>query len=458
MSDKDDMFAVDEEFGDLANDDFFSDAEPVKKVTKPEVMRKAAPVEVENDADPLEAPVETEEVEEEPAIDADDFTDVDEEDETLSEAEEDDDDESITEEEVAVEEIKEEPKPVKPKAAKAEPKEKGAGKRAVKPLTPKQKAVNNIYRKAGLESIPTLEHLLRGKQGTKIKVSDIAVFIAEPQDEILKEIFKAMPVLNRVNLSAEVDLARVKVVGGQILGHGRMYQPIQVARIEEDGRLECTSGRHRLVSLALIYGTDIEIPVYIEDMTINEARDAVVVANMARKAKAMEQAEHAVLAAVGGDVDADQDEIYAKTVTTKAKLKKYCTYTVLERGKPAKLAFELGTRKDGALASIGTLEGYWNAALDWHRSMTRKEFDATLVESIKFVNEVALAFQADKSFEADQHMSSMTLSAIGKYYKTLTDAGIKPDVNKLVKVVVAMGGIGRQKSEETYAAICKAMK
>ena len=50
------------------------------------------------------------------------------------------------------------------------------------------------------------------------------------------------------------------------------------------------------------------------------------------------------------------------------------------------------------------------------------------------------------------------MSAIGKYYKALTDAGVKPDADKLVKVIVAMGDIGRQKSEETYSAICKAMK
>lgn len=477
MVDKDDMFAADDDVSDMLEDDFFGDfsgeeeeqeEEPVvapKKIKKPESMQKAVqeatpePEEVEeveeDDEDPLAEPEEVEEVEAEAEAEAEVEDDVEEEEESEEEVEE----------EVEVEVVAEAEEPKKAAPKKAAPKQaaprvsSSKGKRVVKPLTDKQKAVNNILRKAGLEDeLPTLDHLMRCKQGTKVKVSDIAVFIDEPEDEILKDLYKNMNVLNRVNLSAEVDLNRVKVVGGQVLGAGRMYQPIQVAKIEEDGRLECTSGRHRLVFLALVYGTDIEIPVYVEDMNINEARDAVVVANMARKAKAMEQAEHAVLAAVGGDVDADLDDIYTKTVTTKANAKKYCAYMVLERSRPAKLGFKLGGRKEGGIATIGTIEGYWGNALDWHREMPRKDFDAALKNSTEFLNNLVVEFEKNASFDAAQHMASMTLKAVGKYYKTMSDAGVEIDAASLVNVVVAMGDIGRQKSEETYAAIVKAMK
>ena len=467
MSDKDDLFSADEEFGDLESDDFFSD-DPVVETKAEEPKEEAAPKKVKvpqsvtkatEEAPAEEEAEETEEAEDEPIEANAQTTDAVEESEEAEEPEE----EAEEPEEETAEPEEEEPKAAAPKKAapkKAAPKK---GKRAVKPLSLKQKAVNNILRKAGIEEgeLPTLDQLMRCKQGTKIKVSDIAVFISEPEDEVLKGLFKDMSILNRVNLSAEVDLNRVKVVGGQVIGAGRMYQPIQVGKIEEDGRLECTSGRHRLIALALMYGTDIEIPVYIEDMNINEARDAVVVANMARKAKAMEQAEHAVLAAVGGDIDADQDEIYAKTVTTKAKAKKYCTYSVLERGKPIKLAFPLGSPKEGGLARIGTLEGYWGNALDWHRDMARKDFDQALKLATEFINELAAALQKNTSFESSQHMAAMTMKAIGKYYKTMSDANADMDkkfVDKLVNVIVAMGDIGRQKSEETYAAIVKAMK
>jgi hypothetical protein len=430
MSDKDDLFAPDEEFGDLESDDFF-DSEPEekktpKKVKKPDSMKKAA-AEAAAAEDPEPAPA------------------------------------VAPESKPAPEPAPTAKAPAKGKPSKA-PKAKAEAptKRASKPLTPKEKAINNIKRKAGLEDdIHTLDHLMRGKQGTKVKISDIAVFIKKPKDELLADLFKQMPVLNRVNLSACVDMNRVKVVGGQVLGASRMYQPIQVAKIDSDERLECTSGRHRLVALALLYGADAEIPVYIEDMTINEARDAVVVANMARKARAMEQAEHAALAAVGGDVDAEQDTLYENMVTTKAKAKKYCSFSVLGRSRPMKLKFALGTRKEGGLASIRTMEGFWGNSLDWHKGMPRKDFDSALKSTIQFANNLADIFQANESFDADQHMASMTMAAIGKYYKTMSDANTNMDekfVTKLVGVVVAMGEIGRQKSEETYAAIVKAMK
>lgn len=341
----------------------------------------------------------------------------------------------------------------------------GLKKKANKPLTPTQKVVNNIMRKANLEvgqEIMPIDKLTQKERRLElVKISDIAVFIRKPKDEVLKGLFKKMPVINRVNLSACVDINRVKLVGGEILKASRMYQPIQVAKIDTDGRLECISGRHRLVFLALMYGADAEVLVQVEDMDLNTARDAVVVANMARKAKAMEQAEHAVLKAVGGDAEAGLDEIYVKTVTTKAKAKKYCTYVVLERSWPMTLKFPLGNRKKGGLATISTVQGFWNAALDWHKEMPRKDFDASLKESIRFLNSLVEAFQGNDSFEARHQMASKPMVAIGKYYKTMVDADMdvgEKFIDKFSNVVVALGDVGSYPHEETYAAIVKAMK
>jgi len=351
------------------------------------------------------------------------------------------------------------------KAAAPKSGDGGLKKRANKPLTPTQKAVNNIMRKGKLDvdaEIPPIDELTQDRRRLeRIKISDIAIFIKKPDDDVLRELFKKVSVPNRVNLSARVSVSRVKWVGGEVLKASRMYQPIQVAKIESDGRFECISGRHRLAFLALMYGADAEVLVQVEDMTLNQARDAVVVANQARKAKAMEQAEHAVLAAVGGDVEAGLDDVYVKTATTKAKSKKYCTYVVLERSWPMKLKFELGTRKQGGLATISTVQGFWGAALDWHKDMERKEFDAELKESIRFLNSLADAFQDNDSFEAKHHMGSKPMVAIGKYYKTMVDAGVEIDdefVEKFSNVVVALGDVGSHPHEETYAAIVKAMK
>ena len=334
-------------------------------------------------------------------------------------------------------------------------------------LTKRQKAIRVMLRRADLDEMPTISHIMRGKGGEVIKISDIAIFIDEPRDELMAEIAAECKVRNRVNLSAEVLKSRVIAVGSQIMEAARMYQPIQVARIKDDEgntMLECTSGRHRLVAIALIYGCDSEIPVYVENMTLNEARDAVVVANQARPTKAMERAEHAVLRAVGGDISAGQDEMYEKTAKTKAKARKYCVYSVVRNGYPKKLTFKVSmtsSRKDGGLTTLTNVENFMGAALEWSKEMSQKEFDKELGKVVTFLNAVAKAFKGIEGFDPAHHMASMTMSSMGKYYKTYGEiTGDNPVkvAPKVAEVVVSMGKIGRQKSEETYEMIAKAMR
>jgi len=358
--------------------------------------------------------------------------------------------------------------PKKEEQASTETPEKPTGvkkqvKRAKKPLTIRDKAVRLMLRRAEVDVLPDMDHLMRGKIGaSKLAIKDIALFIGVPKDELLAELAAECGVKNIVNLSAEVMKSRIMAIGAQILTAGRMYQPIQVAKIDRE--YQCTSGRHRLAFLALAYGTSARIPVYIEEMTLNEARDAVVVANQARPTKALERAEHAVLQAVGGNVDAKQDEMYSKTVKTKAKAKKYCVYSVLEKGHPTRLSFPVSltaSRRDGGLTTITNVENYWGAAIEWHKDMVRTDFDTALESATDFLNEVAKVLQTEAGFEASHHMASMTLSAIGKYYRSYVDVNGALPVAKVTAVanaIVAMGDIGRQKSEQTYKALAEVMK
>ena len=356
---------------------------------------------------------------------------------------------------VKSEEKTEKPEPEKKEDEKTEKDEKSSIKKAFK------KAKASILRRGRADDFPELSYLMRGKEdGEWMKISDIGIFIEEPSDEILAELAKSLKVRNRVNLSAHVLFNRVKQIGAQIVKAGRMYQPIQVAKIKEDGSFECTSGRHRLIFLALIYGPDTKVPVYKEDMTLNEARDAVLYANTSRKINAMEKAEHTVLSAVGGDVDAEQDELYAKSVTTKSAVKEYCAYSVIEKNRPAKLEFPIGLASEGGLATINTIKGFWGK-LDWHKEMERKEFDQNLKESVDFLNKLVECFRNNSNFIAKQHMASMTLGAVGKYYQTTCNAGVDIDdalIKKLSGVVIALGIVGRQTIDKTYAAIVAGMK
>ncbi len=329
------------------------------------------------------------------------------------------------------------------------------------PMTKRQKVVRLMMRRAGIRELPDIDVLLRCKAGARVAIKEIGLFTGVPSDEVLAEMAAECPVKNRVNLSAELTKNRVVFVGAEILTAGRMYQPIQVARITEDGSLECTSGRHRLAFLALVYGTDAQIPVYVEEMTLNEARDAVVVANQARPTKAMERAEHACLQAVSGDVSAKQEQLFASTATTKAKARKYCVYSVMRRSYPASLTFAVSptsSRKDGSLTTLTNIENFWSAALDWHKGISRVDFDAALKESVSFLNELAKELQKQSGFDANHHMAAMTLKAVGKYYRSyqeITGKGVTPLVGLIAECIVKMGEIGRQKSEKTFQGLSK---
>jgi len=349
---------------------------------------------------------------------------------------------------------------VKPADAKPTEKDKE------KALSPREKALRKMMRRAGVSALPAVDQLVRGKQGTKVKVKDIGIFLGIPKEEPFRSLAREYASSNRTNLSWEVNFDHTVKLGADILRAGRMFSPITVAKIAEDGKLEPISGRHRLAFFALAYGSDVEVPVYIEEMDLNTARDAVVVANMSRPTKAMERAEHVVLAAVAGNVDVKQEELYEKLVKSKLKARKYCVYSVIERKHPSKLGFPVSltsSRKDGGLTTVSNVEGFWGAAVKWTSDKERKEFDATLKMATEFLNELAEEMQKakDKGFNAKQHLAAQTLIAIGKYYLDFTN--VKGDApaslaGKVAKAVVAMGDIGRQKSEKTYSALTKALQ
>lgn len=341
---------------------------------------------------------------------------------------------------------------------------KGKGSKGVKrPMTARQKAIKAILRRSGKDSIPEMRELMRGKSGVEVKIKDLGLFIGEPAGPLMVELAKECPVRNQVNLSAEVRQDRMLQVGVMIVKAGRMYSPIHVARIEKGGKLECTSGRHRLAFLALAYGAEAKIPVYIENMTINEARDAVVVANQVRSTKALEKVEHAVLRAVGGNVDAEQDELYVKAITTKSNVSNYCVYSVVNRKYPMKLSFPVSmdsSRKGGGLTTMSNVGNFWKSALEWAKETTRKDFDAKLKDSVRFLNDMVSAMQGKKGFNPKQHLASKPLVAIGKYYRTyfeITGRNAVEIVKDVAGEIVAMGDIGPHKSEKTYVALAKAL-
>jgi hypothetical protein len=92
--------------------------------------------------------------------------------------------------------------------------------------------------------------------------------------------------------------------------------------------------------------------------------------------------------------------------------------------------------------------------------MPREDFDRQLRKAIEFVNEIVKSMCKNEDFDEEQHLSSMTLNAIGKYFKALEDAGNNAidEVLNIANTIISMGSIGRQKSDQTYDDLVKQMR
>lgn len=361
-------------------------------------------------------------------------------------------------------EVKKSGVPVAAKGETAKAEEAKEGKTEKKVLTPREKVIQKLIKRSGAVGIPTLKDMLHGKTGHKVRIKDVAVFVGKPKEMLLQEMVEQCPIINRINMSAEVSLRRMIQVGIQILRVGRILMPVHVARIKEDGRMEVASGRHRVALLALLYGPDAEIPVLIEEMSLNEARETAVVANQSRRVQPLEKAEHAVMRAVAGNAEADIDEMYIKTSTNKDGIKKYCTFVIFDKSHPARLTFKVAResiRNEGEMATIPGVENFFGNALPWKRGMPRKDLDAALRAAIKFLNEFCEKVTAIPGFKAIHHMASMPLTAVGRYYRNYEDVGGKNAieiVDDIAKAVVEMGDCGRRASMDIYESLTKALQ
>lgn len=325
----------------------------------------------------------------------------------------------------------------------------------------KQKALRVMLKRSGLSKPPHIDTILEGKTGPRIPISSIGFFANNKQsDPLLAILAKECPVKNRLNRD-DIIKNRIFAVGTEIFKAGHMWTPIHVQRDLHDGRYECVSGRYRLAFLAIVYGSDLEVPVYLENLTLKAAREAAAVANDSRPVKALERASYAILRAVGGDSAADQEKLYSKLANLKSNIVKYCVYSVIERGYPEKLTFklsELSSRPDGGITTVSNIEEFWAEALLWSKGMDQKEFDLGLGESVKFLNAFVSSIQKISGFDPDQHLTANVLWSIGRYY--LNYNRIKNPIlinEEMAQAVVSVGRTDRKKKVDLYNAIAMKM-
>lgn len=325
--------------------------------------------------------------------------------------------------------------------------------------TLRQKAMRVMLKRAGISKLPPIEKIIEGRTGLRCRISDIG-FISNdnPSDPLIVELAKSCPVRNRLNRD-DVLKARVLVVGSQILKAGRMWTPIHVCKNSDDGRMECIGGRHRMAFLALAYGPDTEIPFHVEVMSLNAAREATAVANDSRPIKALERASYAILRAVGGDSEADQDKVYVKLATQKINIVKYCVYSVIDRGYPSKIAFKMAersSRPNGEITTVSNIESFWSESFAWTKDTPRKEFDAELKDSVAFLNAFVSAIRKVKGFDPSQHLSAGVMEALGRYYlvyRNITSRNAIEICGNLALGVVGIGKTSKKQQGEIYNLI-----
>ncbi len=185
---------------------------------------------------------------------------------------------------------------------------KGSKKASVKaPAKPKrvrlssrEKLLKRLVKNLGVE-IPETSQMFRNMDSEMsfVPLSRLALFINStgfPADgsetvRALHELTSEFGADNILNLAAEVNPARVREVAESLIQDGELFEPITVAKLldapENQSDLDLSvyqivSGRHRVASLAMIYGPEVEIPVRIQERDFRTAARHCLKANDTR--------------------------------------------------------------------------------------------------------------------------------------------------------------------------------
>lgn len=335
-------------------------------------------------------------------------------------------------------------------------------------LKGKSKLIKSIMKAAGVVELPDVKTLFKQKDSKFVKIKDIAVFISDNPNGVLSEIVNELPLRNTINLAAEVDEKRVKEVGIRILESKKIYMTIEVAKLTDGSKqMECWAGRHRLAFLALVYGSEIEIPVNIQEYTTTEARTAVLIANDARKTLFHEKAQNTFYKATGGDVSKEREDIYSRMATSKAKAIHYAIVSVMDMNMyGATLKFtvsETASRSNGSYTTVTNLQGFYNNAIQWSKKTTCKEMDNQIREATKFINSLVHELKSMEGFDPMQQLASQALRAIGTMFNKLNESVSEKNspsdyAGIIAKSLIEMGQIGRSRNDEIYHDLVKRVK
>ena len=142
-------------------------------------------------------------------------------------------------------------------------------------------------------------------------------------------------------------------------------------------------------------------------------------------------------------------------------MRKYAVYSLMERNHPVKLGFAVSVRSGGGVTTISNLEAFISYAVEWHRGMARKEYDAKLAEAVKFLNSFVKKLKAQPTANPSQQLANKPLKALGKYilqYENVTGKKAIDIVDELVDAMIALGDVGSHPALETFEQLSGVMQ
>ena len=342
------------------------------------------------------------------------------------------------------------------------PKRKKAGrpKKEKVELSPKEKFVATVLRKAGLDELPPLNDLVGRETGIKLPISSVAVFRSKPSNEVLSTVWNDLP--NRLHLEAPVRYSRMMKIAVKILKDGKLFHPIEVGDIK--GQTDCISGRHRLAFLALAYGIDAEIPMIVESTTIEDATLAVVSANDTRSSEMTEKADLYFVEAAHGNRNTTNVQDY-QAVRNKSGAVGYAIKYVIIKKSLAQLGFNLTatkSRKEGEIAAMAAVTWFWKAGLDWSLVMKHSDFEGAIIQSVDILNKLAVELQKNEEFNPKFHMATKPMNAVGKLFRDYWSLGqvdsLSEKIPLVANVIINIGDdVGNNKPAETYETLRHAL-
>lgn len=296
------------------------------------------------------------------------------------------------------------------------------------------------------EDGPSMDDLVALQRGDKscemVRVGEVAIFLEEPEDEVLHAIWTMAPKRNVVNRCAPVTADRACEVGAGILSDGFQTNRCEVAWVEGQKGLQCVSGRHRLSWYLAVFGPDIEVPMHVKHgVSLEKALVLVTRANDCRKTGKAEDAANQWTQKAHGRDDCGPSDIYA-TCTSWRDVEKLLIEALRQSAWAGKMDFKCGhvkrvTAKNGLDTNVVSLCKFWKHATFWDAEQSYRDFHTAVRESLSWLNDLYAGLCEREDYVPSKHLGSTAMDGLGRWYNAQRAAARQePDAGSIVDLLV----------------------